>query len=446
MESSGSRNVAPRTEAGTRRGRAGGMWRLVALLIVSMMIAASCGDDGSNDVDAGGGDGNGDGGEPIVFGAVIAHTGAAGAFGPSVELGLRTAVADINAAGGLLGRQIEMVVRDSATETDRGVLAAQDLLDNENVDIMFPDYPANTLGAILPLTTEQEMLTVTQGSCSCAGDSDQFPYSYQITVPKPADVLGIIDGIERLQEDGVVGGDRVARFTFEDAAAAEFDPAVEEFVPAAGYELVGTAGVPTTATDYTVELERLRETDPDVIITHPSGGAIVTLMNGLRDIGWTDIPVISDTAAQTVELQQQIPPSVAENLYILTLRAATREGAGEPDTPFMQRLEENGTIDNMTVSSMSHDVFRWLAWGIERAGTLDGNDVTSTIESDMPGLDESEWPEGLALGFNPGWNEDSHTVTIEALEEVYALGVVSENVKGTIEKYTDVVLPLDVAS
>lgn len=96
------------------------------------LLLSACGGGG----DAGGGGGGGGGGGPIKVGVVTDLTGAIGYAGKA-NANIATMVVDeINAAGGLLGRQLELIVVDSASDPKVGVTKARELVERYNVDIV----------------------------------------------------------------------------------------------------------------------------------------------------------------------------------------------------------------------------------------------------------------------------------------------------------------------
>jgi branched-chain amino acid transport system substrate-binding protein len=80
-------------------------------------------------------------GEPIKIGAPLPLTGAYAADGEHMEMGLKMAVADLNAAGGLLGRPVELKVFDIQELLPETVAASKDyLIDKEKVDAVIEGY------------------------------------------------------------------------------------------------------------------------------------------------------------------------------------------------------------------------------------------------------------------------------------------------------------------
>ena len=71
--------------------------------------------------------------EPIKIGVAGPFTGGSAPMGVSMRDGVKLAVAEINAKGGVLGRQLQIVERDDEAKNERGVQIAQELINKEKV-------------------------------------------------------------------------------------------------------------------------------------------------------------------------------------------------------------------------------------------------------------------------------------------------------------------------
>ena len=71
--------------------------------------------------------------DPIKIGVAGPFTGGSSSMGVSMRDGVRLATAEINKAGGVLGRQIVLVERDDEAKNERGVQIAQELISKEKV-------------------------------------------------------------------------------------------------------------------------------------------------------------------------------------------------------------------------------------------------------------------------------------------------------------------------
>jgi hypothetical protein len=89
-----------------------------ALLVVSAGLSPSTGADAA---------------EPIRIGAVLPFSGGVELYGQQAKLGLDLAVKDINAAGGILGRPVEVIYTDDKTRPASAAAAAHELIERDGV-------------------------------------------------------------------------------------------------------------------------------------------------------------------------------------------------------------------------------------------------------------------------------------------------------------------------
>ena len=69
--------------------------------------------------------------DPIMIGAVLPFSGGVELYGAQAKLGLDLAAADINAAGGILGRPVEIVYRDDGTRPNIAAEAARKIVEED---------------------------------------------------------------------------------------------------------------------------------------------------------------------------------------------------------------------------------------------------------------------------------------------------------------------------
>ena len=98
----------------------------------------------------------------IKIGAIIPLTGGSAAMGESVSVGLRVAVEEINAKGGVMGQKLVIVERDDKAKNENGPILTKDLIANEKVSALIsfcntgvaipslPDIQAARMPLIIP--------------------------------------------------------------------------------------------------------------------------------------------------------------------------------------------------------------------------------------------------------------------------------------------------------
>ena len=95
---------------------------------------------------------------PIVLGLDAALTGGSGPSGVAIRRGLTIAMHEINEAGGVLGRKLELVQRDNRGLPDRGVDNIEDLADVPNLVAVFGGISTPVALAELPTIHERKVL------------------------------------------------------------------------------------------------------------------------------------------------------------------------------------------------------------------------------------------------------------------------------------------------
>ena len=107
-------------------------WLALVAVIAFALAAAAC---GSTDDDDDGGAAETTSGEPIVIGSAVALTGPISAFDLPALQGTEIAIEEINANGGILGRQVRHVRSDTKSDINQGARAGLEVLE-EGADAM----------------------------------------------------------------------------------------------------------------------------------------------------------------------------------------------------------------------------------------------------------------------------------------------------------------------
>jgi urea transport system substrate-binding protein len=92
-----------------------------------------------------------DASEPIRVGAVLPFSGGVELYGQQAKLGLDLAVKDINAAGGILGRPVEVIYADDRTRPESAETAARALIESDGVVAVVGPITSRNLNAIAPV-------------------------------------------------------------------------------------------------------------------------------------------------------------------------------------------------------------------------------------------------------------------------------------------------------
>ena len=111
---------------------------LALVCAVAALGMAACGDD--EESSAGGGGGDEQSGEPIKIGASLPLTGEFSEPGKAAEEGYKVWQQMVNDAGGLLGRQVELVIKDDASNQNTVVTDYNALISRDRVDLLLGTF------------------------------------------------------------------------------------------------------------------------------------------------------------------------------------------------------------------------------------------------------------------------------------------------------------------
>ena len=101
--------------------------------------------------------------QTIKVGVPMILSGAGAQFGSPILDGAKMYVEEVNAAGGVLGRKIELVSRDTKSRPDEAVRVARELILRDKVDFLMGTFTSAEGTAVSQVAKENEMLTIVPG-------------------------------------------------------------------------------------------------------------------------------------------------------------------------------------------------------------------------------------------------------------------------------------------
>src|SRR6266700_2066042 len=98
---------------------------------------------------------------PIRIGTLTPLTGSGGPYGPVMVKAVKAVVDEVNGAGGVLGRKVELVSEDDQTNPEAGVRAARKLIDVDKVSAILGTWASSVTTAVAPLCWESKTFLAT---------------------------------------------------------------------------------------------------------------------------------------------------------------------------------------------------------------------------------------------------------------------------------------------
>jgi branched-chain amino acid transport system substrate-binding protein len=239
---------------------------LVAVLGVTAAGLTACGSGGDS---ASSGDS-----KTIKLGVVADLTGAAAPLGTRQAAGAKAAADRINADGGVKGRKIELIVRDSKTDPTQAVRVANQLIRSDHVIGIFgATTGSGTLSFVT--TATQAKIPIVPPNATAELTNPKEPYTPWVLrdAPYPGDSYPFF--LSKMAKDGAK---KIGIFYQEDAyGTGSFDLA-KSVAPDNGLEVVQSASSAIDASDITAQMTKLVNAKPDAILMITSAPALSGLV------------------------------------------------------------------------------------------------------------------------------------------------------------------------
>ena len=203
--------------------------------------------------------------DTIKIGMPIGLSGANSVVAPSVVQSAELAVAEINAAGGVLGRQFELVVADDQSGAAGAQKAFDTLIFQKKVDALISMETSAARNAGLPIVARGKtpfIYTSYYEGHSCS------PYMYAdgwVPDQQVAPVIDLFIGDKKAKTFFLIGSDYAYGRGMLGFSRA--------YIEKHGGKVVGEEYNPMDASDWTAIISKVRQANPDALILATAGGA-----------------------------------------------------------------------------------------------------------------------------------------------------------------------------
>ena len=250
----------------------------VLLLAVSFTaLLAACGDDEEEEgtatgTPAGTPAGSPAAGGPLKIGLLLDYTGSLAEFGPNIETGAQLAAKQINDAGGVLGKPIELIKGDSGTNPQVAVEAATRLINVEGVQAMIGSLSSGvTIAVAEGVAVPNKVIMISPASTSpglSEVEDDDFLFRTVLSDAAQGVVLA-----QWAKEQGYT---KVATFYTNNAYGVGLSDQFVKTFEEEGGTITGAVSHEQEQTTYLSELQKAVEGNPDamVCISYPVEGAV----------------------------------------------------------------------------------------------------------------------------------------------------------------------------
>jgi branched-chain amino acid transport system substrate-binding protein len=313
--------------------------------------------------------------QPIVIGVSTAQTGPAAVAAEWELWGVNLAVEEINAAGGVLGRKLEVLVMDNKCNPSEAVNVANKLVEAKVVAIEGAHCSSGHLASMkiiqdakIPMITgiaSNPQITALSG----VGGND---YAFRISAYDSSmmEALGIYLGSKKpFKTVAIVAEDS----DFGRGGADAFKAVASK----AGVEIVSTDIHPQNTPDFTSILTRLQQRRPDAIAVFQLGGDAINFLRQAMQIG-VKIPYTG-----RIELGGRNQPIIEAGGMEKSISAWQYSAlADSPENKaFAAKIKAKHNAEPYLQTWAGYDCIRVLAQAIKDAGSTDGTKIKDAIKA-----------------------------------------------------------------
>jgi len=359
--------------------------------------------------------------DPIKIGVSGPFTGGSSSMGVSMRDGVRLAVTEINKAGGVLGRQLQLVERDDEAKNERGVQIAQELINKEKVAVTVGFI--NTGVALASQRFYQEakipvMNNVATGSLVTHQFDDQAEnYIFRNAAHDSIQAPMIVE--EAITRRGFKKVAILADSTNYGQLGRED---LEKALALKGIKPVAVEKFNIKDVDMTPQLLKAKEAGAEAILTYGIGPELAQIANGMTKLGWKVPMVGSWTLSMANYIDNAGPGGEGARMPQTFIQ--------EPTTPKRQSFiinylktfnPKNARIDSPVSAAQGYDSIYLLTAAIKQAGSTEGPKIKAALE------DLKTPVEGVVTTYNKPFTAKDHeaiTANIPVFGEVKGQRVV----------------------
>ena len=246
-------------------------------------------------------------------------TGAGGADGPRMLKAMEAVRAAVNAAGGLLGRQVTFSIEDTQTSPENAVRAARKLIDVDGVPAIMGTWASAVTTAVAPVCWESRTFLTT---CSGADGITRLPHNGYLIRTQPNIQL---QGEKHAEFIAGLGAKRVAIMSVQTPFAQPTQERLAAVLPAHGSALVTGLIYEKDKTSYRSEVDQVLRDKPDMIYLNSYTPDVSVLLRDLYRAGY-DGGRFTQSYALTAKAAASLPKEVTEGTY-------TAQPSADVDSP-----------------------------------------------------------------------------------------------------------------
>lgn len=317
----------------------------------------------------------------LVLGGLSAEGALANNAATSV-LSAQASADVVNAAGGILGRQVEVTVVDDKGDPTTAVTQLREAINSDTPpDVVLNSGPSTVADATLPIISQAGILSFNIGPTATSSDPKEFPLNFDLS-PGPAEYMeGFITYLkgEGYKSIGIIHG--------SSSYGEFFGSLAEEKLGAAGFTIVGNEEYDVASLDMTPQLSTLQAANPDALVVDAYGAPLGYVLQGIEKLGW-GVPLVGNSSVAATGLISSDPPSgvlgtsAVENLVMEIFKSTKYDPDATLVNEAVAAMTAIGEIKSTLILAYNYDTLPLIKAAAESVGSLDDPAALATALED----------------------------------------------------------------
>lgn len=312
--------------------------------------------------------------DTIRLGFVADATGAGEPWYKSQKAGIDLFIEETNAAGGVLGKKLELVVRDSALNPDKGEAAAEDLITQDKCDFLLG--PSSTgVGLRVSKVAKKHKKIVVFHSCNSETlTTTEFqPYMFEVVPNTGIEARGVAQffAVRQYKRFSYLGPD----YDYARNWWATFKASLSKAKP--DVQFLSETWVKLGETNFSPNIPTLIADDPEIVVTNLWGESLEKFIRQIKPTGL--LQKASLTSLFDLELLKSMGSDMPEGLLGYS-RCAFYAIPDKRMKDFAERFHAKYNDWPAEWAIMAYDGLIALTEAINKAGTLDSDKVVQALE------------------------------------------------------------------
>lgn len=323
-------------------------------------------------------------GETLKIGAILSQSGSLAQVGKVQEDGLKFAIEEINAGGGVGGHNLELVVRDDGGDPTQARNVAQELVEGSGVKIVIGPVLSSSALSALPYLTEKKVPAISFALSDKINDPATFPYGFTVSVvasERGPLVAGFALGFKPTKigfdsEDTPAGDAQLSQFT----AALKNLGFSEDNVVVVKHAQGNTDPQP--------QITELKNASVDLMISNSQGSDIPRVIRAANELGFSAKILGTEAFILPALVDASGGADAVKNVYAPQYKNLTYAAGAEPDDKdavafrdqLTQRFGADGPSELLNYSTV-WDMAHLIKAAVEKAGSVDGDAVKQALET-----------------------------------------------------------------